>query len=297
MEAKLTKAVIPAAGWGTRFLPATKAIPKEMLPLVDKPSIQWVVEEAVRAGITDVCLVTSRNKSAIEDHFDRTVELERILEAKGKDELLAAVQSVTALAHVTAVRQGEALGLGHAVGSACRFTGDEAFVVLLPDDVMHPGSDLLSRMIAVHDEFGGAVMALMEVAASDISSYGAAAVAPLRDGVVEIHGMVEKPAPDQAPSNLAVVGRYVLPADVMDEIASVRPGVGGEIQLTDAIARLAGEGRVRGVVLDPDRDIRYDVGLKQDYLRAVVELGVEHPELGVDFLQFLRDFVKLVDDA
>ena len=298
MHASVTKAVIPAAGWGTRFLPATKAIPKEMLPLVDKPSIQWVVEEAVRAGVTDVCLVTSRNKSAIEDHFDRALDLEAILHDKGKHELLAVVRDVASLAKVTAVRQGEALGLGHAVGSARPFTRGEPFVVLLPDDVIHPASDLLSRMIAVHQEFGGAVMALMEVCASNISAYGAASVSPLRDGVVQIHGMVEKPAPEDAPSNLAVIGRYVLPADIIDEIDATPPGVGGEIQLTDAIARLSGQGRVHGVILDPaHQDIRYDVGLKLDYLRAAVELGAEHPELGADFVQYLRDFVKLADDA
>ncbi len=292
MTSQVTKAVIPAAGWGTRFLPATKAIPKELLPVVDQPAIQWVVEEAARAGVTDVCLVTARNKAAVEDHFDRNAELEALLASKGKDELSAVVRDLAALVTVTAVRQGEALGLGHAVGCARGFAAGEAVAVMLPDDLMHPTSDLLGRMISVHREHGGAVLALMEVAGSQISSYGAARVGPVDGEVVQVHGVVEKPDPADAPSNLALVGRYVLPGEVFDAIDATDPGVGGEIQLTDAIAELAARGEVRGVVFD---DVRYDVGQKADYLRAVVELAARHPELGRDFVQFLRDFVKLQD--
>lgn len=289
MVRRATKAVVPAAGLGTRFLPATKAQPKEMLPLIDKPSIQYVVEEAVSSGVEDILVITGRNKASIEDHFDRSPELEAALERTGKRELLEMVRRVGDMGNLTFLRQGEALGLGHAVGRARAHVGDEPFAVLLPDDVMHPESQLLDEMLDVASTTGGAVIALMEVSASQISSYGCAAVSVGDDGLTRVTEVVEKPAVEEAPSNLAVIGRYVFPPEVFDIIDRTQPGVNGEIQLTDAIAELVADGRVHGVVFDWGR---YDVGNKLDYLRATVELAWEHEALGPDFSQFLRDFVK-----
>ncbi|MEM8904168.1 MAG: UTP--glucose-1-phosphate uridylyltransferase GalU [Actinomycetota bacterium] len=289
MSAPIRTAVIPAAGLGTRFLPATKAMPKEMLPLVDKPLIQYVVEEAVRAGITDVCVVTSRNKAAIEDHFDRSIELEQALETSGKQELLGLVRDIAELAELWTVRQGTPRGLGHAVGCARGHVGDHGFAVLLPDDIMHPSSNALARMIEVHEEHdGAAVIAFMEVSAEEIALYGCADATPLAGDVVRLDGIVEKPAPEEAPSNLAVMGRYVFPADIFAAIDATPPGKGGEIQLTDAIAQLCAEGRAYGVVVDGGR---FDAGNKDDYLRATVELALEHPELGPTFAETLRRIV------
>lgn len=289
MPASIRTAVIPAAGLGTRFLPATKAIPKEMLPLVDKPSIQWVVEEAVRAGIDDVCMITARNKTAVEDHFDRALDLETALERSGKTELLEMVRGIADLAEVWGVRQGEARGLGHAVGCARGHVGDQGFAVMLPDDIMHPSSKVLERMIEVHESTGGAVIAFMEVAREEVSMYGCADATPIGDDLVRLDGIVEKPDPDEAPSNLAVMGRYVFPPDIFDAIDRTPPGKGGEIQLTDAIAELAAEGRAFGVVVEGGR---FDTGAKGDYLRATVELALEHPELGPPFAEALRDIVR-----
>lgn len=290
MSASIRTAVIPAAGLGTRFLPATKAVPKEMLPLVDKPSIQYVVEEAVRAGIGDICVVTSRNKSSIEDHFDRSIELEHSLEASGKGELLDLVRGIADLAEVWTVRQGTPNGLGHAVGCARGHVGEGGFAVLLPDDIMHPSSTALARMIEVHDAHdSAAVVAFMEVSDEEISLYGCADATPIGGDVVRLDGIVEKPSADEAPSNLAVMGRYVFPSDIFDAIDRTPPGKGGEIQLTDAIAQLAAEGRAYGVVVQGGR---FDAGNKNDYLRATVELALEHPELGPAFADTLRDIVR-----
>ncbi len=279
------KAVIPAAGLGTRFLPATKTTPKEMLPIVDKPSIQYVVEEAVAAGIEDILIVTGRSKKTMEDHFDRAPELEAELAAKGKTDLLATVRAVSSLADITFVRQGEPLGLGHAVGMARRHVGDEPFAVLLPDDLIHPRIGLLARMCAAFDSCGGSVIALMEVA--DPSAYGCARPEPAEGGLVRITEIVEKPASADAPSNLAVMGRYVFPAAIFDAIDQVTPGQGGELQLTDAVALLMREQAVFGF---PFAEGRYDAGNKLDYLRAVVELALEHDELGPGF----RDVLEVI---
>ncbi|MEM9607419.1 MAG: UTP--glucose-1-phosphate uridylyltransferase GalU [Actinomycetota bacterium] len=290
MTAPIRTAVIPAAGLGTRFLPATKAIPKEMLPLVDKPSIQWVVEEAVRAGVTDVCVITARNKNAVEDHFDRAIELETALERSGKTELLDLVRGIADLAEVWAVRQGEAKGLGHAVGCARQHVGDHGFAVMLPDDIMHPSSKVLERMIEVHDSTGGgAVIAFMEVPREQVSMYGCADATPVSEDVVRLDGIVEKPDPEDAPSNLAVMGRYIFPPDIFDAIDQTKPGKGGEIQLTDAIAQLADEGRAFGVVVEGGR---FDTGAKADYLRATVELALEHPVLGEQFAEDLKEIIQ-----
>src|SRR5262245_38951528 len=234
---RVRKAVIPAAGLGTRFLPATKATPKEMIPLVDKPGIQYVVEEAVAAGIEDILIVTGRSKKTVEDHFDRSPELEASLEASGKDEALAEILAISHMAHVPFVRPDAPRGLGHAVGMARFHVGDEPFAVLLPDDLMAEGSTLLSDMITACERTGGSVVALKRFGPDQISSYGVVAPAgpPTEDGYIPIAGMVEKPPATEAPSDLAIMGRYVLTPAVFDRIAALRPGAGGELQLTDAM--------------------------------------------------------------
>ncbi|MFM7508693.1 MAG: UTP--glucose-1-phosphate uridylyltransferase GalU [Actinomycetota bacterium] len=283
------KAVIPAAGLGTRFLPATKAQPKEMLPGVDKPAIQYVVEEAVAAGIDDILIITGRNKRSLEDHFDRNFELEHQLRTKGKTGDLADIVELAELADIHFVRQGEPLGLGHAVSVARKHVGREPFVVMLGDDIMNRNSSVLADMIKTHDETGANVVALMEVPIEDISAYGCAAVTE-RDGArCRITEVVEKPSPDLAPSNLGVMGRYLFTPSIFDELEHVTPGVGGEIQLTDAIARLLNDDVVLGYVFSEGR---FDIGKKLDYLRATVELALERDDLGPEFREFLIDLVR-----
>ncbi|MGH9117173.1 MAG: UTP--glucose-1-phosphate uridylyltransferase GalU [Acidimicrobiales bacterium] len=292
---RVTKAVIPAAGLGTRFLPLTKAQPKEMVPVVDRPAIQYVVEEAVRAGIDDILIITGRTKRSVEDHFDRHVELELELEKRGKHADLDLVRSLADLADIHYVRQAEPLGLGHAVGVARKHVGDHPFAVMLPDDVMVDDSALLSGMIAAFDERQRSVLALMEVEGDAISHYGSAAVdasAGAGVGVVRVLGVVEKPRPEDAPSNLAVIGRYVFTPEIFDAIERVKPGVGSEIQLTDAVALLLETQEVYGFRFS---DGRYDTGNKLDWLVATVELAAARDDLGPDFLAFLRDFVARLD--
>ncbi|MGC5401445.1 UTP--glucose-1-phosphate uridylyltransferase GalU [Streptomyces sp. DT20] len=290
---KIQKAVIPAAGLGTRFLPATKATPKEMLPVVDKPAIQYVVEEAAAAGLSDVLMITGRNKRALEDHFDRNYELESALTRKGDDERLVRVQESSDLATMHYVRQGDPRGLGHAVLCAEPHVGDEPFAVLLGDDLIDPRDPLLARMTEIQEREGGSVVALMEVAPEQIHLYGCAAVeATAQDDVVRVTGLVEKPDPGEAPSNLAVIGRYVLDPAVFGVLRETEPGRGGEIQLTDALQQLAVDerlgGPVHGVVF---RGRRYDTGDRGDYLRAIVRLACEREDLGPDFRSWLRGYV------
>ena len=291
----VTKAVIPAAGLGTRFLPATKATPKEMLPVVDRPAIQYVVEEAVRAGLNDVLMITGRNKRALEDHFDRVPVLEQQLAEQGKDALLASVVETNELGgDLHYVRQGDPKGLGHAVLRAKRHVGDEAFAVLLGDDLIDEKEDLLSRMVEVQERTGGSVVALMEVPREAISAYGAAAIETVEgeDGFVKITGLVEKPAADEAPSNYAVIGRYVLSSKVFEVLENTAPGRGGEIQLTDALQTLAqGEGEGEGVYGVVFSGRRFDTGDKLSYLKANVILAAERPEFGDDLRAWLKDFV------
>ena len=285
------KAVIPAAGLGTRFLPATKAQPKEMLPVVDKPAIQYVVEEAVTAGLDDILLVTGRGKRALEDHFDQAVELERQLAAAGKEDLLATVRAVSHLAFLHYVRQGQALGLGHAVGCARRHVAKEPFAVLLGDDLIGENERLLSQMVDLCAETERSVVAVMEFGPSELDKYGviAAEPDPDRPDVYRVTDMVEKPGRANAPSNLCIIGRYVLTPDIFDKIASTRAGRGGEIQLTDAMKAQAREEPIRAIKFT---GVRYDVGTKLDYLRANVELAVNRPDLGPEFRQYLTEFVK-----
>ena len=284
------KAVIPAAGLGTRFLPATKAQPKEMLPIVDKPAIQYVVEEAVMAGIDDILMVSGRGKRALEDHFDNAVELERQLANSGKEDLLAAVQAVSHLATIHYIRQGQPLGLGHAVGCARHHVANEPFAVLLGDDLIGEHERLLSSMVDLCDETGRSVVAVMEFGPEDLDKYGviAAEPDPDRPDVYRVTDMVEKPGRSHAPSNLCIIGRYVLTPDIFEVLETTRPGRGGEIQLTDAMKAQAREEPIRAVKFN---GIRYDVGAKQDYLRAMVELAAQREDLGPEFRQFLKTFV------
>ena len=292
--APVTKAVVPAAGLGTRFLPATKATPKEMLPIVDKPAIQYVVEEAVSAGLTDVLMVTGRSKRSIEDHFDRAYELEEALRAKGDEQRLAAVSESSDLAIMHYVRQGEPKGLGHAVSCARQHVGDEPFAVLLGDDMIDVRDPLLTRMIEVRQRFGGSVVALMEVEPDQVSSYGCAAIqTTAEEDVVRITDLVEKPAQDEAPSNWIIIGRYVCDPAIFDVLEKTPPGRGGEIQLTDALRTLAGTssehgGPVYGVKF---RGRRYDTGNKLEYLRTVVQFAAERQDLAAEFLPWLREFI------
>ena len=290
----VTKAVVPAAGLGTRFLPATKATPKEMLPIVDKPAIQYVVEEAASAGLLDVLMVTGKNKRSIEDHFDRAFELEEALEAKGDEQRLSQVREPAALATLHYVRQGEPKGLGHAVLCAKQHVGDHAFACLLGDDLIDYRDPLLKRMIEVRDTFGGSVIALMEVPKEQVSLYGVATIEPSsEDDVVRVTDLVEKPSVDEAPSNWAIIGRYVIDPAVFEVLENTPPGRGGEIQLTDALRTLAGRssddgGPVHGVLF---RGRRYDTGDKLDYLRTVVKFAADREDLAPDFVPWLREFL------
>ncbi|AYY14871.1 UTP--glucose-1-phosphate uridylyltransferase GalU [Actinobacteria bacterium YIM 96077] len=290
----VTKAVIPAAGLGTRFLPATKATPKEMLPVVDKPAIQYVVEEAVASGLDDILLVTGRNKSSLENHFDRAWELEAALEQKGDDQRLERVRKSQILGDIHYVRQGDPRGLGHAVLCGALHVGNEPFAVMLGDDMIDPRDALLSRMLEVQQQYGGSVVALIEVDPEHVNLYGCAAVHALEgEDVVEVTDLVEKPDPHDAPSNLAIIGRYVLHPAVFGVLRQTSPGRGGEIQLTDALKTLAGMpaesgGGVRAVVF---RGRRYDTGDRLDYLRTTVRLASERKDLGPDFRAWLREFV------
>ena len=285
------KAVIPAAGLGTRFLPATKAQPKEMLPVVDKPAIQYVVEEAVRAGIDDILIITGRGKRSLEDHFDRSIELEVSLEKSGKFDLLEEMRSLAELADIHYVRQGEALGLGHAVSVARKHVGDHSFAVMLGDDIMDDRSTVLEEMITAHQQHQASVIALKPFPREEISSYGCVEFEAPGDeyavgDLVKVRSIVEKPAPQDAPSELGVMGRYVFTPEIFDALRETKPGVGGEIQLTDAIGVLLAEQAVYGYVFESGR---FDIGKKLDYLRATVELALDREDLGPDFAAFLID--------
>ncbi len=287
-HAKVRKGVIPAAGLGTRFLPATKAQPKAMIPIVDTPAIQLVVEEAVRAGIEDILIVTSRGQQAIEDHFDRSVELELFLESKGKFEELKTIRQISDMAEIHTIRQKEALGLGHAVSVAEAHVGDEPFAVLLGDDLIHPSVPLLPEMLRAHDTFGRSVVATMEVSRQEISMYGCIDPEPVDEHLVRILSIVEKPAENEAPSNLAAIGRYVFTPEIFDALRRTAPGKGGEIQLTDAINALAQEQAVYAYRFESGR---YDVGNPRDALRATVELAAGRDDLGPEFRAWLAEFV------
>ena len=282
---RVTKAVFPVAGLGTRFLPATKASPKEMLPVVDKPLIQYAVEEAVAAGITDMIFVTGRSKRAIEDHFDKAYELEAELQAKGKTKLLKEVRGLLPEGVSCAyVRQAEALGLGHAVLCAKHLVGDQPFAVILADDLIDAQVPVMKQMVQVQAKSGGSVIAVQDVPREDTSAYGIVSSERVSQGLSKITAMVEKPRPEEAPSTLGVVGRYILSPRIFHFLENTRPGAGREIQLTDAIGRLL---REESVLAYEFQGRRYDCGSKIGYLEATVDLALKHPELAEDFRTFL----------
>jgi UTP--glucose-1-phosphate uridylyltransferase len=287
--AKVRKAVIPAAGLGTRFLPATKAAPKEMLPVVDKPAIQYVVEEAVRAGITDILVISGRGKRTIEDHFDRSFELEYYLETKGKYDELKQIREISELGSIHYIRQRDPLGLGNAIAVAEQHVGGQSFAVLLGDDIMAESNPLLIEMLKVHERYGRSVIGVMEVPKRDIKLYGSIVPEFVEDNVARAVSLVEKPDPDDAPSNLAVIGRYILTPEIFDALRDTPPGVGGEVQITDAINRLAQEQAVYAYVFEGGR---FDIGNKLDYLKATVEMGIERDDVGDEFRHFLADLVQ-----
>jgi len=283
---KVTKAVFPVAGLGTRFLPATKASPKEMLPVVDKPLIQYAVEEAAAAGITEMIFVTGRGKRNIEDHFDKAYELEAELELKGKHELLEEVRSLlpAGLSYVY-IRQGEARGLGHAVLCAKQLVGDGPFAVILADDLIDGEPPVMQQMTRVFEAHHSSVLGVQNVARKNTSQYGIVASEPMGDRLHKISGIVEKPAPEAAPSTLAVVGRYILTSRIFHHLEQIPEGAGGELQLTDGIARLLEEERILAYAFD---GIRYDCGNKLGYLQATLEYGLKHKEVGTDFAAYLK---------
>ncbi|MGQ9635987.1 MAG: UTP--glucose-1-phosphate uridylyltransferase GalU [Bryobacteraceae bacterium] len=293
MHPRVRKAVFPAAGLGTRFLPATKAQPKEMLVLVDKPLIQYGVEEAVRSGVKNIIIVTGRGKSAIEDHFDVSFELEHLLESRGKEDVLAAVRSISEMIEIAYVRQKEALGLGHAVLRARDLVGEEPFAVVLSDDVIEAETPCLRQLLEVYDTYGASVLALMEVPKEKISAYGIVEAEPVRqdgseDRLFRIRDLVEKPAVRDAPSNLAVIGRYVLTPEIFPCIEATEPGKGGEIQLTDGIRHLAARQPVYGYRFEGKR---YDAGDKLGFLMATVEFALRRPDLGGRFREYLKNLL------
>ncbi|MCW5977546.1 MAG: UTP--glucose-1-phosphate uridylyltransferase GalU [Bryobacteraceae bacterium] len=290
MIPKVRKAVFPAAGLGTRFLPATKAQPKEMLPLVDKPLIQYGVEEAIHSGVQNIIIVTGRNKSSIEDHFDVSFELESLLEDKGKTDLLKLVREISELIDVAYVRQKEALGLGHAVLRARDLVGTEPFAVVLSDDVIHSEKPCLAQLLDVYQYFGASVVALLEVPEQAIPAYGIVDAEPIahngvNDRVYRIRNMVEKPKPEAAPSRLAIIGRYVLTPEIFGSIEAIDPGAGGEIQLTDALKHLLRSRPIYGLRFEGKR---YDAGDKLGFLQATVEYALRREDMGGPFREYLK---------
>lgn len=290
MNAKVRKAVFPAAGLGTRFLPATKSIPKEMLPVVDKPLIQYGVEEAIDSGVKDIIIVTGRGKSSIEDHFDKSFELEQLLESKRKSEMLAMIRRISDIADVSYIRQKEALGLGHAVLRAKDLVGDEPFAVLLSDDVIASKTPCVRQLVDVYEKYSATVLALMEVPREQISAYGVVDAEPVSDGkfgdrLFKIRNTVEKPKAADAPSNLAIIGRYVLTPDIFVCVESIEPGSGGEIQLTDGLKHMLKSRPIYGLKFEGKR---YDAGDKFGFLKATVEFALERDEFGPGFREYLK---------
>lgn len=287
---KIRKAIIPAAGLGTRFLPATKAQPKEMLPIVDKPTIQYIVEEAVASGIEDILIITGRGKRAIEDHFDHTLEVELLLEQKGNLDLLDLVHNISNMVDIHYVRQKQPKGLGHAVYCARKFIGDEPFAVLLGDDVIVSETPCLKQLVDVYNEVGGSVLGVQRVAQSEVNKYGI--VEPFgtsKSNTVKVKSLIEKPKPNEAPSDIAVLGRYIIEPELFHILENTKPGAGGEIQLTDALKVLAGQKAMFAHVFEGKR---YDVGDKMGFLQATVEFALSRPDLGAQFSEYLEKLVS-----
>ncbi len=286
---KIRKAIIPAAGLGTRFLPATKAQPKEMLPIVDKPTIQYIIEEAVASGIEDIIIVTGRNKRSIEDHFDRNIELEMTLEEKGKKDLLDIVHDATNLANIHYIRQKEPKGLGHAILVAKNFIGNEPFAVLLGDDVVVSKEPCIGQLISTYDEYKTSILGVQTVAKEDVSKYGIADAKLIEDRVSKVKGLVEKPKMEDAPSNLAILGRYIITPRIFHYLETQKPGAGGEIQLTDALMKLANE---EAMYTYDFKGKRYDVGNKLGFISATLEFALRRKDLQGEVLNYLENFMK-----
>ena len=285
MSKSVKKAIIPAAGLGTRFLPATKAQAKEMLPIVDKPTLQYIIEEAIESGIEEILIVTGRNKKSIEDHFDRSVELELELEQKGKTAMLEMVQDISNMVNIHYIRQKEPKGLGHAIHCAKSFIGNEPFAVLLGDDIVAASTPCLKQMIDAYDEYKTTVLGVQEVARENVDKYGILDVKHIEDRVYKVKDMVEKPSIEEAPSNIAILGRYIITPEIFNILENQAPGKGGEIQLTDALQTLATKEAIYAYNFEGRR---YDVGDKLGFLEATVDFALKRPELRDDFIEFLK---------
>ena len=285
MSKRVRKAIIPAAGLGTRFLPATKSQPKEMLPIVDKPTLQYIIEEAIESGIEEILIITGRNKKSIEDHFDRSVELELELEQKGKTAMLEMVQDISNMVNIHYIRQKEPKGLGHAIHCAKSFIGDEPFAVLLGDDIVDASTPCLKQMIDAYDEYKTTVLGVQEVARENVDKYGILDVKHIEDRVYKVKDMVEKPSIEEAPSNIAILGRYIITPEIFNILENQAPGKGGEIQLTDALQTLATKEAIYAYNFEGRR---YDVGDKLGFLEATVDFALKRPELRDDFIEFLK---------
>ena len=285
MNKNIKKAIIPAAGLGTRFLPATKAQAKEMLPIVDKPTLQYIIEEAIESGIEEILIVTGRNKKSIEDHFDRSVELELELEQKGKTAMLEMVQDISNMVNIHYIRQKEPKGLGHAIHCAKSFIGNEPFAVLLGDDIVDASTPCLKQMIDAYDEYKTTVLGVQEVARENVDKYGILDVKHIEDRVYKVKDMVEKPSIEEAPSNIAILGRYIITPEIFNILENQEPGKGGEIQLTDALQTLATKEAIYAYNFEGRR---YDVGDKLGFLEATVDFALKRPELRDDFIEFLK---------
>lgn len=287
---KIRKAIIPAAGLGTRFLPATKAQPKEMLPIVDKPTLQYIIEEAVESGIEEILIITGRNKKSIEDHFDKSVELELELEAKGKHDLLLEVRKISDMVNIHYIRQKEAKGLGHAVYCAKSFIGEEPFAVMLGDDIVYSeNKPCLKQMLEAYEQYGGSILGVQEIAREDVKKYGIVDGRHIEERVYGVRDLVEKPSVDEAPSNIAILGRYIISPSIFAILENTKPGKGGEIQLTDALKVLAEQEAMYAYIFEGRR---YDAGDKQGFLEATVEFALRRHDLRDEFLKYLKKIVE-----
>ncbi|MCR1849872.1 UTP--glucose-1-phosphate uridylyltransferase GalU [Paeniclostridium sordellii] len=294
MKKRVRKAIIPAAGLGTRFLPATKSQPKEMLPIVDKPTLQYIIEEAVSSGIEEILIVTGRSKKSIEDHFDRSIELELELEQKGKLDMLKIVQDISNMVDIYFIRQKEPKGLGHAIYCAKSFVGDEPFAVLLGDDIVDSDKPCLKQLIGAYDEYNTSILGVQEVAKENTDKYGILDVKHIEDRVYKVNDMVEKPKVEEAPSNIAILGRYIITPAIFEILENQKPGKGGEIQLTDALKTL---GEHEAIYAYNFEGKRYDVGDKLGFLKATVDYALKRPELKSDFIEFLKEKVSLENNS
>lgn len=286
---KIRKAIIPAAGLGTRFLPATKSQPKEMMPIVDKPALQYIVEEAVESGIEEILIITGRNKSSIEDHFDKSIELELELEAKKKYELLNEVRCISEMINIHYIRQKEPKGLGHAVYCAKSFIGNEPFAVLLGDDIVYGKKPCLKQLIEAYEVYRTSILGVQTVNTNDISKYGIIQGEYIKESIYKVNSLVEKPSIKNAPSNIAILGRYIITPSIFDILENIRPGLGGEIQLTDALKELSTEESIFAIAFE---GIRYDVGDKLGFLQATIDFALRREELREDFLSYLFEILK-----